>query len=79
MRCAVCNKRLTDFELSLCNDDCISCRREVRKALLELDELGFVAEIDREFIMENLESGTKQVYDLDYYDNLDYFDEGENK
>lgn len=47
--------------------------------MLELDELGFVPEIDREFTMENLENGTKQVYDLDYYDNLDYFDEGENK
>ena len=73
-RCSVCNTRLNDYEFRACKDTCGKCQFEIDMILAEEDY-----SIDRSFVMEDEVEGKKDnLHDLDYYDNLESFDEEDN-
>lgn len=76
MRCFACNNKLNDIEFNMCRDICGVCQEAIDDALSDTN--GYE---DREFLLEGtgvpyLDDGESlPYYDLDFYDNLEYFDE----
>lgn len=74
-RCGVCDKRLNDYEYRAGKDTCGYCQEVIDLSLAEEDY-----SYDKEFTFEDEEEGVKtEAHSLDYYDNIDGFDEADEE
>lgn len=77
-RCTVCDTRLNDLEFNLCKEICGVCQEIIDDAVSDNDGYEY-----RDFQLQGTEvpalddGEAPPAHGLDYYDNLEYFDENQ--
>lgn len=73
MKCMICNVTLKDYEYKYGDGTCNVCLSIIESCIQD----DFLEE--KFYTLEDHEEGVREVFDLDYYENLNYFYESDEE